>query len=46
MNDVTPQVRIRKELYEKLKIKAEADNRSITNYIEKVLREHLEVSNG
>lgn len=42
MNDVTPQVRVIKELYERLKLKAEADNRSITNYIEKVLREHLE----
>lgn len=41
MNDVIPQVRIQKELYEKLRVKAEADGRSVTNYINKVLVEHV-----
>lgn len=42
MRKVLPQVRISIELYKQIKERAEADNRSVTNYIEKVLKEHLE----
>lgn len=40
--DVIRSVRYDKELYAKLSELAEADNRSVTNYIETVLKAHVE----
>lgn len=37
-------VNVRKDIYELLKIKAAADNRSLTNYIEQLLLAELKAS--
>lgn len=35
-------INIRQDLYDQLKIMAAADNRSLTNYVEQLLKRHVE----